>query len=174
MKFVALLRGINVGGKNKVDMKILKVMMESLDYSNVKTYLNTGNIIFEAKYYNEDILINITNEFYKTFGFKVAILIKKHEDIKRISDELPVEWKNDSDYKSDVAFLFTDIDSKDTINKLPVNGEYIDIRYIDGAIIWRVKRSDYNKSKLSKIASSKYYKSMTIRNVNTVRKLSEI
>ncbi|MCT4632457.1 MAG: hypothetical protein N4A76_06940 [Firmicutes bacterium] len=73
-----------------------------------------------------------------------------------------------------MILYFTDIDSKDTINKLPVIGEYIDIRYIDGAIIWRVKRSDYNKSKLSKIASSKFYKSMIIRNVNTVRKLSEI
>ncbi|NLL75142.1 MAG: DUF1697 domain-containing protein, partial [Erysipelothrix sp.] len=53
MKYVALLRGINVGGKNKVDMKELKALFIDLGYTEVQTYINSGNVIFDT---NQDKL----------------------------------------------------------------------------------------------------------------------
>ncbi|TGN13385.1 DUF1697 domain-containing protein [Leptospira ilyithenensis] len=98
MKYIALLRGINVGGNRKVEMKKLRNLFESLGYINVSTYINSGNVIFES--------------------------------------------------------------------------EYIDVRYIKGAIYWNVKRENIYKSHLAKVISHKFYKSMTIRNVNTARFLA--
>ena len=109
------------------------------------TYLNSGNVIFES-------------------NTKQEILQK----------EIPKEWKNDSEQKTDVAYLFPEIDSKNIIDELPVNKKYINIRYVKGAIIWNVKKKEYNKSHLNKIISLKQYQLMTVRNVNTSRYLAGI
>lgn len=83
------------------------------------------------------------------------------------------EWKNDSEQKTDVAYLFSEIDSRKTIDEFPIKKEFIDMKYVKGAIIWNVKRKDYNRSHLNKIISLKQYQLMTIRNVNTARHLAK-
>ena len=72
-----------------------------------------------------------------------------------------------------MAYLFNEIDSAETLNILPVKKEFIDIKYVKGAIIWNVNRKNLNKSQLSKIVSHKVYQFMTVRNVNTARYLAE-
>lgn len=174
MVFIALLRGVNVGGNRKVEMKKLKKIFEFLDYSNVITYLNSGNIVFESTKKQEvvqnEILKNIENEF----GFPIQTLVKSDREIRKINNAIPKEWENNAEQKTDVAFLFPEVDSKIIIDELPIKKEFIDIRYVKGAIIWNVKKKEYNKSHLNKVVGIKLYKQMTVRNVNTVRRLVEI
>ena len=172
MKYVALLRGINVGGIRKVEMKRLRNLFESLGYANVATYLNSGNVIFESNIKQEMLQKEIPEELKKKFGFAIQTLVKNEKEVKRIADAIPQEWKNDSEQKTDVAFLFPEIDSKKTIDDFPIKKEFIDIRYVKGAIIWNVKKKEYNKSHLNKIISLKQYQFMTVRNVNTARFLA--
>ena len=172
MKYIALLRGINVGGNRKIEMKRLKVLFESLGYTNVSTYLNSGNVIFETDKKQKSIQIEIQSSLHKEFGFKIQTLVKNENEIRKIAYAIPKEWKNDSEYRSDVAYLFKEIDLKKTVDDLPITKEYIDIRYVKGAIIWNVKRKEYNKSHLNKIISHKLYQLMTIRNINTARYLA--
>lgn len=174
MKYVALLRGINVGGNRKVEMKKLKALLESSGCNNVSTYLNSGNAIFESNKKQGDIQKDIQENIKKELGFEIQTLVKSEKEIKRIAKAVPEEWKNDTEQKTDVAYLFKEIDKKETIDQLPVKKEFIDIRYVKGAIIWNVKRKDYNKSWLNKIISHKLYQSMTIRNVNTARNLASV
>ena len=108
----------------------------------------------------------------KEFGFDVPTLIKT-ERVKKIADAIPNNWQNDSTQRSDIAYLFPEIDSKKTLDELPVKKEFIDVRYIKGAIYWNIDRKNYNKSHLNKIISHKLYQFMTIRNVNTARYLAE-
>ena len=108
----------------------------------------------------------------KEFGFDVPTLIKT-ERVKKIADAIPNNWQNDSTQRSDIAYLFPEIDSKKTLDELPVKKELIDVRYIKGAIYWNIDRKNYNKSHLNKIISHKLYQFMTIRNVNTARYLAE-
>ena len=94
--------------------------------------------------------------------------------MKNIAEAIPKDWQNDTTHKTDVAYLFREADSSDIIDKLPVKKEFLDMRYTPGAIFWRVERENYNKSQLNKLASHSSYRIMTIRNVNTARKLAEL
>ena len=172
IKYIALLRGINVGGNRKVEMKRLKLLFESLNFVNISTYLNSGNIIFESNKNQDELKEEIEKELKNEFNFDIQTLIKTEEEIKFIAAAIPKEWQNNSEEKTDVAYLFKEIDSPQTINELPIKKEFLNIRYVKGAIFWRVSRKNYNKSHLNKIISHKLYQLMTVRNVNTARFLA--
>ncbi|MDD2766606.1 MAG: DUF1697 domain-containing protein [Candidatus Moranbacteria bacterium] len=172
MKYIALLRGINAGKERRVDMKKLKVLFESLGYDNVSTYINSGNVIFEGKDKQQEICKKLKLNFKKEFGFDATILIKTEKEMIQIVESIPKNWKNDITQRSDIAYLFPEIDSKKTIDDLPIKKEFMDIRYVKGAIFWNVDRKNYNKSHLNKIISHKLYQFMTVRNVNTARYLA--
>ncbi len=172
MKYIALLRGINVGGNRKVEMKRLKNLFKSPEYVNVSTYLNSGNVIFESKASQVALQKEIPSYLSKEFGFDIQTLIKNEKEIKRIANAIPIEWENNSKQKTDIAYLFPEIDSPKTLEELPIIRAFIDIRYVKGAIIWNLKKKDYNKSHLNKIIGLRLYKHMTVRNVNTARYLA--
>ena len=80
MRYIALLRGVNVGGNHKVEMKRLKKMLEHLGYSDVSTYLNSGNALFEAS--KKPVLSDVSQAFKNEFGFDVSILIKTMDEMQ--------------------------------------------------------------------------------------------
>ncbi|MGE8721044.1 DUF1697 domain-containing protein [Leptospira terpstrae] len=172
MKYIALFRGINVGGNRKVEMKKLKELFESLGYTEVSTYINSGNILFESEFDTKSVLTKITKSFEKIFDFEIPTLVKTEKEMKKIADAIPKDWKNDQTQRTDIAYLFPEIDSKKIIEELPFKKEFVDVRYTKGAIIWNIKKVNVNKSNLAKLISHKLYKSMTIRNVNTARFLA--
>jgi len=174
MKYVALLRGINVGGKRKMEMGKLREIFERLGFDNVSTYINSGNIIFESEEKSDEILKKVEVKLEKQYGEKVPTLIRRALDLKRIAEQIPAEWKNDDEQKTDVAYLFKEIDSEKIIDELPINKDFIEVRYTPGALFWNVKRENYNKSHLNKIISHKLYQSMTVRNINTARFLGNL
>ncbi len=169
MRLIALLRGVNAGKLRRVDMKRLKALFESLGYSDVSTYINSGNVIFESGKKPSVIRREIESHLKKEFGFFIPVLVKTSREMQKISKAIPEKWENDAEHKSDVAYLFEEIDHKNIINELPIKKEYMNIRYVKGAIFWNVPRKDYNKSHLNKIIGHKAYQLMTIRNVNTAR-----
>ena len=169
---IALLRGINVGKNRRIEMKRLKALLESLGYTQVSTYINSGNVIFNSDKKPASIHKDIETYLEKEFGFEIPTLIKTKREIKKIADAIPKEWQNDSTQRSDVAYLFEEIDSKKTLEEIPVKRQYIDIRYTKGAIYWNIDRKNYNKSQLNKLISHKLYQLMTVRNVNTARFLA--
>jgi len=173
MKYIALLRGINVGGNRKVDMKKLKALFESLGLKNVSTYINSGNIMFESKQAKAGLHKKIISAMKKEFGFDIQTLLKTQAEIKKIARAVPSKWQNNSQEKTDVAYLFPPIDSPKTIDELPIKKEYMDIGYTKGAIYWNIDKKNYNKSQLNKIISHKLYQLMTIRNINTARFLAQ-
>ncbi len=172
MELVALLRGINVGGNRKVEMKKLKSFFESFGYMNVSTYINSGNVLFESAEEQKTVLKKVNSGLEKYFGFEIPTLIKTKKEMKKISDTIPKNWQNDSAQRTDVAYLFPEIDSIKIIDELPIKKEFIEVCYVKGAIYWNVRRENVHKSHLAKIISHKLYKFMTVRNVNTARYLA--
>jgi uncharacterized protein (DUF1697 family) len=172
MKYIALLRGINVGGNRKVEMKRLNAIFKLSGYSNAATYINSGNVIFESAMSKEVIRREAGTFLKKEFGFEIPVLIKTKREMRKIAEAIPDDWQNDSMQKTDVAYLFDEVDSKKIIDQLPIKKEFIDIRYVKGAIYWNVDRKNYNKSHLNKLIGHKLYQFMTVRNVNTARFLA--
>lgn len=174
MKFVALLRGINAGKLRRVEMKKLKTLFESLGYTDVLTYINSGNIIFRSDLKSDVLQKEIESNLKKEFGFDVPVLVKTDREIQRITEAIPKEWKNDPRQRSDVAYLFCEIDSKKILAELPIKKEYLDIRYTKGAIYWNIDRKNYNKSQINKLIGHQLYQKMTVRNINTAQRISEL
>ena len=173
MDYIAMLRGINVGNSIKINMKELKTLFVQCGFSNVSTYINSGNVIFKSNDEKNSITENIEKALHITTGNEVKVLVKTKSEMAKIVNSIPGDWQNNDDQKTDVAYLFESIDTENIINELPIKKEYIQLIYVKGALIWNVRREDYNKSHLNKIISHKAYKDMTIRNVNTARYLAK-
>lgn len=171
MKYIILLRGINVGGKHKVDMDQLKNLFLSSGFRNVSTYINTGNIILESDEVKADVFKKIKILLEESFDFPLPLLVKTKEEFLQIAEIIPPHWQNNKEQKTDVAFLFDKVDSGNFVENLPVKKDFLDIIYTRGALVWNVKRNLQNKSQLSKLAGHRLYSYMTLRNVNTVRKI---
>jgi uncharacterized protein (DUF1697 family) len=172
MDYVALLRGINVGKTKRIDMKTLKFIFENIGYTQVSTYINSGNVFFESAKSKQIVQVEIKNELLNFQKEEIKVLVKSIKEMKKIADAIPTEWSNNNEQRTDVAYLFKNIDKKQVINDLPVKREYIDILYVAGALVWNVKRKNYNKSQLNKLISHDIYQQMTIRNINTARYLA--
>jgi len=173
MKYVALLRGINVGGNRKVEMQRLKKSFEKMGYENVLTYINSGNVIFETKRKNTGALAGeIEKMLKKTFGFPIPTVVRDEKNIQKVAKAIPKKWENNKDQKTDVLFLWKKFDKKGTIQLIKTTPKVDTLKYIDGAIIWNVDRAKYNKSGMNDFIGTDVYKHMTARNVNTVRKLA--
>ncbi|MDQ3087961.1 MAG: DUF1697 domain-containing protein, partial [Acidobacteriota bacterium] len=83
MKYAAFLRGINVGGKNKIKMEILREVCSSLGFENVKTYINSGNVIFEtAKINDKKLAAQVESAIEKEFALKIKVMVRTFEEIK--------------------------------------------------------------------------------------------
>lgn len=175
MIYVALLRGINVGGNNKIKMVDLKRVFESLEFRNVKTYLHSGNIIFQAAKEAKTILaMKIEARIHTVFDLKIPVLIKDQEDLASIIEALPVNWENNATMKSDVLFLWDGVDQKTLLEQIQPNPAIDTVKLVSGAILWTISRDELNKSRLKQIISLPLYKQTTIRNVNTTRKIFEL
>ena len=173
MKYICLLRGINVGGNKKVEMARLRDLYESLGLAEVETYINSGNIRFTTERNREEILPLLLEGFEREFSFSVPHLVKSSDEIAAIARAIPPSWMNDMEQKTDVAYLFGDFDSQETLANLPVKGDFITLNYVPGAIIWNVRRENVGKSQLTKMMGTKIYRAMTVRNVNTARFLAQ-
>ncbi len=175
MKYIALLRGINVGGNNKIDMKALVKTFAKAGYKNVSTYINTGNIIFETSETDyKKIASNINKWISNDFHLDIPVLLKSADEFIAISNQVPEIYQNNKEQKTDVMFLWAETDSKKVLGEFSTNPLVDKVKYVPGALIWHIDKSSYNQSKLGDLIKLKLYKQMTIRNVNTVRKIAKL
>jgi uncharacterized protein (DUF1697 family) len=173
--YVALLRGINVGGKNKVDMKQLKADFEAAGMTSVRTYINSGNVIFSSRDRSRARLIEVLEDaIARSFGFRVPLLVRDLRNMRTVGKALPTTWVNDDTTKCDVMFLWDDVARPSVIKELSIKPEIEDVKYVAGTLLWRVDRGAVTRSGLMKLAGTPLYKRMTIRNCNTARKLLEL
>lgn len=171
-RYIALLRGINVGGNHKVPMAELKQKFEELGFKNIETYINSGNVLFSGKKVTSK---SIQASLEEHFGFPIPVIVLEKKVFCDIANVIPKTWQNDAKQKSDVLFLKPEFDEKSSIQALdPVLG--IDtVKYVKGALLWNIQRTNQTKSRMQRgFIGSKLYKSMTARNVNTVRKLADL
>jgi uncharacterized protein (DUF1697 family) len=175
MRYVALLRGINVGGKAKVEMARLKICFEGLGLGSVGTFINSGNVLFETGAKDRKRLIGkIERAIEKEFGFRVPLVLRTPAELARVTKSVPRTWVTDQRMRCDILFLWPEADSRSILGKVPVHLELEDLKYVPGALVWRIDRVDAGKSKVRKVIGSDLYKQLTIRNINTVRRLEEL
>lgn len=177
-KYVALLRGVNVGGNHSVPKKEFRAVLEGLGFTDVVIYLNSGNAVFASD--APPVAKEVQAALEAHFGFAIPTLLLTGEQIQKIAAAIPADWSNDppkpdkSGQKSDVLYLFDELNEPDILTKIGHRPEVETMLYVDGAVLANVSRANQSRYSLLKIMGTPHYKSMTIRNINTARKLAEL
>jgi len=175
MMYAALLRGVNVGGGGKIDMKELKTVFETAGMTSVKTYINSGNVIFATDVSDRARIAPVIEAAIEDrFGLAVPVLVRSVDEIRSVIEALPDHWANDQSTKCDVFFLWDEADLPSIMGQLDFDPEMEDVRYTPGAVIRRVDRRNASRSRLTRIVGTPLYRQMTVRNCNTARKLLEL
>lgn len=168
---VCLLRGINVGGNNQIDMKTLKNKLEDKGLVNVKTYINSGNIIFDSPSIELEQMIHDT--IMEVFRLDINVLILDKETFISIASKIPEHYENNQLLKADCMFYLKGV-TKQMVDEMKNSISVDESITLEHAFITIVSKPNYNKSKLNKIIGLPIYKYLTIRNINTVIKLKNL
>jgi uncharacterized protein (DUF1697 family) len=175
MVYVALLRGINVGGKNKVGMKDLKAAFEDAGMASVRTYINSGNVIFSSASRGRARLVEVLEDaIARRFALDIDVVVRDIRAMRAVVKTIPAHWRDDKTTKCDVMFLRDEVARASVLKGLLIKPELENVLYASGAIIWRVDRKDVTRSGMMRLVGTPLYKQMTIRNCNTARKLLEL
>jgi uncharacterized protein (DUF1697 family) len=174
--FIAFLRGINVSGKNLIKMNELVIHFESLGYKNVRTYIQSGNILLEAEA-KDNMLIEIAihDKIMHEYGFYVPVLVKSAVQLKEIYNNNPFVNQRNLDIEKLHVTILSGIPRRDNAEKLGAfqsnNDEYI----IFKDMIYLYCPDGYGRTKFSNIFFENNLKlSATTRNWKTVGKLVEM
>lgn len=174
-RYIAFLRGINISGRNKVTMTELKKCVERLGYEEVKTYLNSGNVIFSS---DENDIGSITKRIVmmikSRFDLDIPVFVIAKEELEDILCNAPDWWGNDDkEIYDNLIFIMPPATFADVFNEIGEPKEELEkIQDYKEAIFWSFSRRDYQKTNWwSKTASASIRNKLTIRTKSTIRKV---
>jgi len=173
---LALLRGINVSGHNMMKMEALKTMLENIGFTNVRTYLQSGNVFVDTDEESASkVGFMIKQEIFKVFGHEVPTIVITKEDLELCFKNNPYFKEKDIDTKKlYVAFVSTTL-KKENINDLKISQFKPDEASIDGNRIFIKYDIGAGKTRLEgKYIEKKLNVIVTMRNWNTVTNLLEL
>ena len=178
MKYIALLRGVNISGKNKIVMSKLKEVLEENNYQNVITYLNSGNVIFESSITNKESLANDISKIIKNnFNLDIPVFVINESELEDILNNAPDWWETDNkEIYDNLIFIMPPTQYEDVYNSIGNPSENIDkIEEFHNSIFWSFDLKMYRKSNWwIKTASTSIKDRITIRTANTMKKILEI
>jgi uncharacterized protein (DUF1697 family) len=174
--YFSILRGINVSGKKSVKMADLKAIYESLGFSNVQTYIQSGNVVFNSTIMNCDEIIKMIQfAILKQYNFDVPVLVFTIQDLDQTIDGVELLKLKQLDFdKIHVTFL-SSIPNFDLVSKLEGFDFSPDCFVIKGNVIYVYCPNGYGKTKLSNtFFENKLKINATTRNWRSVLALKEL
>ena len=170
--YVAFLRGINVGGNNKVSMADLKACLEKLGYQKVASHANSGNLIFAAASTSpEQLEAQLDQVFTETFAIPMRVFIRNLDQMHELVRAIPADWLTPLPaQKYDLLFLSRSIDQPEIAQQLRPKPDIEVLIYHPGVLFWSIAVRNFSKSVVSKLIGTALYQEMTIRGPGTVRK----
>jgi uncharacterized protein (DUF1697 family) len=175
MRYVALLRGINVGGKSLVRMADLKVCVEELGYDDVSTFIASGNVLFESPERSGAKLETVIEPaLERRFGLPIAVVVRSRGELGRIAKAIPETWIGDKSLRVNVAFLRRTLDGRKLARELEPKEGVDELVARRSALIWATRRDALARSGMQKLVGGSAYKDLTVRNLNTTLKLQEL
>lgn len=172
-KYIAFLRGINIGGRNKISMPVLKRAFEEIGFFNVVTYINSGNIIFSSGMQDKSELIRkIELVIADKFALNIPVAVVSAKELTDTVKHAPAWWGIDKESLNHAIFLIPPIGVEEVFTAVgEAKSEYEQVAYHGDVIFWSAPLKTFSKSRWSKIASSSVNDNVTIRNASTVNKV---
>jgi len=170
--YVALLRGINVGGKNLIKMPALKACFEANGFEDVATYIQSGNVLFGSPARASELANMIEEVLGREFGYAATVVVRNRTQMRTIVERAPKGFGAEpAKYRYDVIFLKEPLTAKAAMTSVPTKPGVDQAHAGTGVLYFSRLISKATQSRLSRIVSSPIYPSVTIRNWNTTTKL---
>lgn len=171
--FIALLRGINVGGNKIIKMQDLKKMLQSLGFHNVRTYIQSGNVVFESDEGSESLLTGvIERKIHEVFGFEVSVMIRTLAEMEEVITNNPFQLTEPEAFKRWYVSFLPAVPSAEALDKLRIYEDGPEKLRFVGREMYVLYEISVSQSPLFKVPFDKILgMSVTARNWNTVNKL---
>ena len=176
MEYVALLRGINVGGNNKVVMSELREQVEAAGFGHVRTYINSGNLLFEAEAPREDVAQAVEDILARHYDFPIRLALLTGQDYLAQLDELP-DWWHGEVARRDALFYTRGLDRdlvRERIEAMELGDEAV--HFGEHAVFWgKFDENTFLKTAYHKrLLREDFYRQVTIRSGSTVEKIASM
>lgn len=175
-RWIALLRGINVSGKNQIPMQALKEGFSALGYHAVRTCLNSGNVVFSAAESQETALAEQIQEMIRVrFALQIPVFVLRQDALNRLLAQAPAWWgTNDRAVYDNLIFVMPAVSALQIADEIGEPTEGLErIFILDQVIFWSFDRRQYAKANWwKKTARAGIGEKLTIRTANTLRKLA--
>ena len=176
MEYVALLRGINVGGNNKVVMSELRAQIAAAGFGHVRTYINSGNLLFEAEddAPREDVAQRVEDLLASHYDFPIRLALLTGQDYLAQLDELP-DWWHGEVARRDALFYTRGLDRdlvRERIEAMELGDEAV--HFGEHAVFWgKFDEKSFLKTVYHKrLLREDFYRQVTIRSASTVEKIA--
>jgi len=174
-RYIVLLRGINISGKNKIAMSELKKAFIELGFAEVTTYLNSGNVIFSSAIDDKNVLSNKIELMVKDrFDLDIPVFIILQEELEEVLNKAPDWWGDDNkEIYDNLIFIMPPLSYEEFYDEIGnPKAEYEKVHNCRNVVFWSFSRKDYQKTNWwRETAGSKVSGKITIRTANTVRKI---
>lgn len=172
-RYVALLRGINVGGKNVIRMADLRACFESNGFEDVSTYIQSGNVLFRgADLDAEGLTTRIEKMLSNDFDYAATVLIRSQAQVQAAVDQAPAGFGAEPDeYRYDVLLLMPPLTPSEALAQVGTR-EGVDQVAVGPDVLYFTRLTERaSQSHLTKLVSKPIYKRLTVRNWNTTTRL---
>jgi uncharacterized protein (DUF1697 family) len=171
--YVALLRGINVGGKNLIRMPALKACFEANAFEGVDTYIQSGNVLFASPETRAaELSRRIEAMLAETFSYQATVVVRNRKQMRAVVDRAPEGFGAEPmSYRYDVIFLKEPLTAKVAMKSVPTKPGVDQADAGTGVLYFSRLTAKTTQSRLNQIISSPIYPSVTIRNWNTTTRL---
>jgi uncharacterized protein (DUF1697 family) len=172
-RFVALLRGINVGGSNIIKMTDLRAAFEAAGFVDVETYIQSGNVVFSARPGNKGKLTSrIEQALGAAFAYDSVVVVVSAPELARVVAQAPPAFGEQPErFRYDVLFVKEPLTPRDALAQVPARPGVDDVGAGQHALYFRRLISKAAQSHLPRLTQRPVYRSITIRNWNTTTKL---
>ena len=172
--YIAMLRGINVSGQKKIKMADFKTHLQELNFTDVKTYIQSGNAVFKYKKCNPKSLENkIANKILEKYGFEVSLILKMSDALKDVLKNNP--FVKDKDLNRLYVIFLSDEPTSDDLKKLKGIDHGPEEYVLKGKTIYFYSPHGYGRAKMNNnFFENKLKVTATTRNWKTVNKLAEM
>ncbi len=174
--YLALLRGINVGGKNVIKMADLRDCFEAEGYRDVATYIQSGNVIFRSPSSGlKTLTIRIEKMLAAAFDYEASVVMRNQKQMRAVVSNAPMSFGGKPDtYRYDVIFLKAPLTATSAMESIPARPG-VDEAWAGSGVLYFSRRIDQaSRSYLSRLASMPVYQRVTVRNWNTTTRLLEL
>jgi uncharacterized protein (DUF1697 family) len=173
MRYLALLRGINVGGNNLIAMADLRAWFEEAGATHVATYIQSGNVLFEGGRMSADAWSNAAEAGLSSrFGYAARVVVRSEPELRAIVDEAPPDFGISPDeYRYDAIFLRPPLRAAEAIEQVPTRAGVDVVVAGDGVLYFSRLVANVTQSQISRLVGTPIYKEMTIRNWRTTTAL---